>query len=151
MKHFPNFLDNYLKNFINSKEYKRFIEQFENEENFSISGFNISSFAIFIYHLFINNDRNILVLFSDFKDSEKFRDDLDYFFNKDYTGFLPKKEQVSDPEHKSDIDSFFYNDVKNKLFDNNKYIYISAISNIDIKFPTPQSFQENKINVMKEY
>ena len=149
MKHFPSFIKTDLKYLVESKEFQDFIEDFRESSDINISGFNLSSFAIFIYYLFKKYNKTFLIIFSDVKESEKFRDDLDFFFNRDKTGYLPVFDDIPGSEHTSEIDSFFYNDVKNKLFDKDNYIFITPEKSLDVKFPNSSSYKTNQILIKK--
>ena len=147
MKQFPDFINQYLNNFTELEAYQKFFSHLDGGKDFSLSGLNSSSTALLLYNIFLKQNKNFLVIFSDEASAEKFRDDLDYFFNKDKTGFIPKLEEGIDSEHVSEVDSFFYNDVKNKLLDNQNYIYVATPAIQDIKFPSRETNKKNEILV----
>ena len=147
MKQFPDFINQYLNNFTELDSYQKFVSHLNEGKDFSVSGLNSSSTALLLYNIFLKQNNNFLVIFSDESSAEKFRDDLDYFFNKDNTGFLPKLENSVNSEHVSEVDSFFYNDVKNKLLDNQNYIYVATPSVKNIKFPSRETNNKNELLV----
>jgi transcription-repair coupling factor (superfamily II helicase) len=147
VKQFPDFINQYLNNFTELEAYQKFFSNLNEGKDFSLSGLNSSSTALLVYNMFLKQKNDFLVIFSDESSAEKFRDDLDYFFNKDKTGFIPKLEKGIDSEHVSEVDSFFYNDVKNKLLDNQHYIYVATPAVKDIKFPSLETNKKNEILV----
>ncbi|MCF7740359.1 MAG: transcription-repair coupling factor [Candidatus Marinimicrobia bacterium] len=147
MKHFPQFLEKYFQNITDISSYQNFYRAINTSNNIHISGFNLSSFAIFLYDLYYRKDYDLLVLCSEDKIAEKLRDDLDYFFNQDKTGYLPKIDSNNKGRDVSENESFFYNDVKNKLLDSSNYLYISEISGLNINFPSRKSHNQNRLYI----
>ena len=149
VKHFKNFIDNFFNQKLFSSNYKNFKDQLKSNDLVDISGFEFSTFSIFTNHLYQDMNKNVLVVTSKNEYSEKIRDNLDFQFNKDIIGFLPEDIEEKEHVYSEKNDSFFYNDCKNKLYDDNKYIYLTSSSGLNINFPDKSDFEQDTLLIEK--